>query len=120
MEKMRGSCVSHRPAPSEDWFPGPSGLPTRRGQLLLMLLGGVCLLSGLNTVVRLAVWAPVASDRVAAVHGMVMVLGFLGTLISLERAQSLGRTWGYLAPALYGAGGLCCSARRRCSSDSCC
>jgi hypothetical protein len=70
-------------------------------------LGGTALLSGLDAaLVRLEVWAPVASARVGDVHGQVMVLGFLGTLISLERAQSLGRAWGYLAPALFGAGAL--------------
>ncbi|MFT4296929.1 MAG: hypothetical protein QM582_16110 [Micropruina sp.] len=78
-----------------------------RGRLLLIALGGACLISGLNAgLIRLEVWAPVASDRAGDVHGLVMVLGFLGTLISLERAQSLGRSWAYLAPALYGAGGL--------------
>jgi len=73
----------------------------------LVALGGVALLSGLNAgLVRLDVWAPVASQRAGDVHGLVMVLGFLGTLISLERAQALGRSWAYLAPALYGAGAL--------------
>lgn len=78
-----------------------------RSRLLLVALGGAALLSGLDAaLVRLEVWAPVASERVGDVHGQVMVLGFLGTLISLERAQSLGRAWGYLAPALFGAGAL--------------
>lgn len=72
-----------------------------RGRVLLVALGGVALLSGLNAaLVRLEVWAPVASDRLGDVHGQVMVLGFLGTLISLERAQALGRAWAFLAPAL--------------------
>jgi hypothetical protein len=35
-----------------------------------------------------------------------MVLGFLGTLVALERAQALQRSWAYLAPALLGLGGL--------------
>lgn len=74
---------------------------------MLVALGGCCLLAGLNAaLVRLNVWAPVVSDRAADVHGLVMVYGFLGTLISLERAQSLGRSWGYLAPALYAVGAL--------------
>ena len=78
-----------------------------RGRLLLVALGGVSLLSGLNAaLIRLEVWAPVPSERAGDVHGLVMVLGFLGTLISLERAQSLGRAWAYLAPGLYGAGAL--------------
>lgn len=32
-------------------------------------------------------------------HGPLMVFGFLGTVISLERAVALRRPWGYLAPA---------------------
>lgn len=81
--------------------------PTPRGRLALIALGGACMISGLNAaLVRLEVWAPVNSERAGDVHGLVMVLGFLGTLISLERAQALGRSWAYLAPALYGAGAL--------------
>ncbi len=39
-------------------------------------------------------------------HGPLMVLGFLGTLIALERAVALGPAWAYLAPAGAAAGGL--------------
>lgn len=78
-----------------------------RGRSLLLALGGVALLAGLDAaLVRLQVWAPVASSRLGDNHGQIMVLGFLATLISLERAQSLGRLWAYLAPGLYGAGAL--------------
>lgn len=35
-----------------------------------------------------------------------MTLGFLGTVIGLERAVALGRRWLYLAPVLSGAGAL--------------
>lgn len=76
-------------------------------RLGLVLLGGLSLISGLDAaLLRLDVWAPVAAERLGQVHGQVMVLGFLGTLISLERAQALGRSWGYLAPALFGLGAL--------------
>ncbi len=100
--------MSHTAPPRARAAAGPSGRrSSARGRLLLMVLGGVCLISGLNAgLIRLEVWAPLPSDRAGDAHGLVMVLGFLGTLISLERAQSLGRSWGYLAPALYGAGGL--------------
>ncbi len=99
------------PRPSADRPAAERSATGRRGgtrtRLLLVALGGASLLSGLNAaLVRLEVWAPVASERAGDVHGLVMVLGFLGTLISLERAQALGRSWGYLAPALYGAGAL--------------
>ena len=86
---------------------GRAATPASRGRIALLALGGACLLVGLNAaLLLLGVWAPVASDRLPDVHGMVMVLGFLGTLISLERAQAIGRPWAYLAPALLGAGGL--------------
>jgi hypothetical protein len=39
-------------------------------------------------------------------HGPLMVSGFLGTLIGLERAVALGRPWAYAAPLLSGAGAL--------------
>jgi hypothetical protein len=39
-------------------------------------------------------------------HGPLMVCGFVGTLISLERAVALGRRPGFCAPALMGLGGL--------------
>ena len=101
----------------------------------LVALGGLSLLSGLNAaLLLLGVWAPIQSDRLADVHGPVMVLGFLGTLIAIERAQALRRTWAYLAPLLLGLGALTlvfggpsssnsCSSTRRCraalSTSSC-
>jgi hypothetical protein len=39
-------------------------------------------------------------------HGPLMVSGFLGTLIGLERAVALKRLWAYLGPAATGAGAL--------------
>jgi hypothetical protein len=41
----------------------------------------------------------------ALAHGPLMVCGFLGTLISLERAVALGRGWGYVAPGFAALGG---------------
>lgn len=77
------------------------------GRVSLLALGGLSLLAGLNAgLVRLGVWAPIASDRVGDLHGPVMVLGFLGTLISLERAQALRNPLAYLAPALLAVGAL--------------
>ena len=54
----------------------------------------------------LGVWSPVHSGRLGEAHGLLMVLGFVGTLIALERAVALGRPWGYLSPVLLGGGGL--------------
>ncbi len=39
-------------------------------------------------------------------HGPLMVSGFLGTVIGLERAVALGRRWAYSGPLLTGLGGL--------------
>lgn len=73
----------------------------------LLLFGGVSLLLGLDAaLLRLQVAAPLRSDRIEDVHGVLMVLGFLGTLIALERAVALRATWAYAAPALLGAGGI--------------
>ncbi len=36
--------------------------------------------------------------RLSQWHGPFMTLGFIGTVICLERAVALDRTWGYLAP----------------------
>lgn len=40
-------------------------------------------------------------------HGPLMVCGFLGVLIGLERAVALNRRWAYGAPVLTATGGLC-------------
>jgi hypothetical protein len=73
----------------------------------LMALGGIGLLAGLTgALVLLGVPMPAPARSLGADHGALMTLGFLGTLISLERAVALGRGWGYLAPLLTGAGGL--------------
>lgn len=44
--------------------------------------------------------------RLALSHGALMVAGFFGTLISLERAYAVGKSWGYAAPLLTGIGGV--------------
>ncbi|MET9340798.1 hypothetical protein [Nonomuraea sp. NPDC003804] len=46
-------------------------------------------------------------EALAREHGPLMALGFLGTLISLERAVALRRSWGYLAPGLSALGAFC-------------
>ncbi len=79
--------------------------PARRAWFLLP--AGVCLLAGLNAALRLiGAPAPIESARLATMHGPLMVLGFLGTLISLERAVALRQAWGYAGPLLLGSGGL--------------
>jgi len=77
----------------------------------LMAAAVVCLLAGLwAALIRLGLPVPALQGNLAAVHGELMTLGFLGTFIALERAVALGEAWGYLAPAAAGAGGLAVAA----------
>lgn len=39
-------------------------------------------------------------------HAALMISGFLGTLIGIERAVALGRAWGWAGPALSGIGAV--------------
>ena len=101
--------ASAAPRPG-DLEPRP-GHGSRRWRVALLGLGGASLLAGLDAaLVALGVWAPVPAAHLPGVHGMVMVLGFMGTLISLERAQALRQPWAYLAPALLGSGGITLAA----------
>lgn len=68
---------------------------------LLILLAG--LWSGL---VRLPVSVPHPGFTFASLHGAFMVAGFLGTVISIERAAALGGTLPWLVPLVNGIGGL--------------
>lgn len=73
----------------------------------LLLPAGLSLLAGLDAgLLLLDLPAPVTATHLTSAHGVLMVLGFLGTLISLERAVALRAPWAYAAPALLGAGGL--------------
>jgi hypothetical protein len=75
--------------------------------MVWMLPAGLALLAGLDAgLLLLGLPAPVTAERLPAVHGMLLVLGFVGTLISLERATALARPVGYLAPAVLGLGGI--------------
>lgn len=79
----------------------------RPGRAWLLVPAALSLLAGLDAgLVRLGGPVPVGSERLGDVHGPVMVLGFLGTLVALERAVALRRSWGFAAPVLLGAGGL--------------
>ena len=73
----------------------------------LLLPAGLSLLAGLDAgLLLLEVPAPVGAAHLHDVHGPLMVLGFLGTLIALERAVALRAPAGYAAPVLLGAGGV--------------
>jgi hypothetical protein len=84
----------------------------RRINLPFLLLAVLALLAGLWAgLVRLPWPLPPLRPTLPMAHGPLMVSGFLGTLIGLERAVGLsalgpGRRWIYAAPALAGLGGL--------------
>lgn len=97
-----------RPNPSPARPNGRSRWP-----IPLMVLAAVALFAGMWSGVIRAGWAlPPISLRLPGQHGPLMVSGFLGTLISLERAVALnqygqGRRWVYyLAPLLAGLGSI--------------
>jgi hypothetical protein len=72
-----------------------------------MALGMAALLGALwGGLLRLGWELPALPSPVAAFHGPLMVAGFLGTVIGLERAVALGRPWAYTAPLCTGLGGI--------------
>jgi len=73
----------------------------------LMALGMVALLAAMwGGLARLGWGLPIIRPTLPAVHGPLMISGFLGTLIGLERAVVLGQQWTYYAPVLTGLGAL--------------
>ncbi|MBH9577096.1 hypothetical protein [Inhella proteolytica] len=87
--------------------PRPPARAARAGvawqRLPLLALGLIALVLGLSGgLARLGLGAPVPAA--AGAHGPLMLLGFFGVLIALERAVALGALWGYAVPLLAGAG----------------
>ncbi|MBC7951606.1 MAG: hypothetical protein H7Z12_07250 [Rhodospirillaceae bacterium] len=73
-------------------------------RLPLALAGVVSLLAGLAAGEARLGWD--LSLSFVHLHGPLMVCGFFGTVIALERAVALGRPWAYGAPFATGGGGL--------------
>lgn len=82
-------------------------MPRRSPAPLLLLPGGLALIAGMDAGLTLAgVPSPAGSPRIALLHGPLMVLGFLGTVIALERAVALRQAWALLSPGLLGLGAI--------------
>ena len=82
---------------------GSAATALRRGRAPLLAVGALALLAGLwGALARLGV--TVAPDSVQSAHGILLVMGFLGVVIGLERAVALGTRAAYAAPALAAAG----------------
>lgn len=81
-------------------FPNRFPLPF----LFLAILGLLAALwAGL---MRLGWQLPAPTPFLALAHGPLMISGFLGTLITLERAVAMKQKWMYIAPLLSGLGWL--------------
>jgi hypothetical protein len=78
-----------------------------RARFPIAALGLISLFAALWGALLRAGWSlpPIFSD-LPSVHGPLMISGFLGTLISLERAVALKARWAYAAPLLSGLGAL--------------
>lgn len=71
-----------------------------RARFPLLLLGLAALFCGVWAGLLRFGWSlPQGRVNLIELHGPLMVFGFLGTVVSLERAVALRRPWGYLAPA---------------------
>jgi len=78
-----------------------------RYRLPLMLLALVTLTAATWAgLIRLGWRLPVLQPTLPISHGPLMVAGFFGTLIALERAVAMGKPWPYIGPLLSGVGGI--------------
>lgn len=83
---------------------GDLGVPFR---LPLLIMGFVSLALGVLAGLKRLGWGvPLPFEQLVFLHGPLMVSGFLGTVIGLERAVAIGRSWAYAGPLLTGLGGL--------------
>ena len=72
----------------------------------LLILGFAALIVGVGAgLVRLA-WSVPFGAASPSLHGALMICGFFGVVISLERAVAIGRTWAYLGPLVSGLGAV--------------
>lgn len=81
--------------------------PLNRFPLPFLILSILALLAALWAgLMRLGWGLPALTPSLALAHGPLMVSGFLGTLIPLERAVAMKQKWMYLPPLLAGLGWL--------------
>ncbi|MDD5300954.1 MAG: metal-sulfur cluster assembly factor [Gallionella sp.] len=110
--------VSSGIAPTPEIAPAPEIVPMpdtsgRSGglsvpfRLPLLILGFISLAAGVLAGLARMGWAvPLHAVQLSSLHGPLMVCGFLGTVIGLERAVALGYRWAYAGPLLTGLGGV--------------
>lgn len=95
---MHRTAAAHQARPATR-IPATTATPPKllRLRRLGLFGGGLGLLLGIYT--GLARGGVEHRFVAADLHAVLMVLGFLGTLIALERAVALGARWAYAAPA---------------------
>ena len=76
-------------------------------RLPLLILGFVALFVGAGAgLARLGWSVPDVAASAAALHGPLMICGFFGAVIALERAVAIGSRWAYAGPFFAGLGTL--------------
>ncbi|MBI4523882.1 MAG: hypothetical protein HY695_08740 [Deltaproteobacteria bacterium] len=82
-------------------------MESRRALVPLMALGGLSLLAAMWAgLIRLGWKFPEPTSGFLSSHGPLMIVGFLGTVIGLERAVAVEKRWAYLAPIFGALSGL--------------
>ncbi len=80
---------------------------SNRFPIPFLILSILALLAALWAgLLRLGWQLPVLTPSLVMLHGPLMISGFLGTLIPLERAVALKKKWMYLSPLFAGLGWL--------------
>lgn len=95
------------PAIPERMAPSPTGALRRAFRFPLMASGMLALLSALlGGLIRLGWDWSIVPSTLPDAHGPLMVSGFLGTLIGLERAVAMGKWWPAAGPLCTGVGAV--------------
>ena len=85
--------------------PGEGAAPRPLWRAPLLILGFAALIVGVGAGLAQLGWSvPAAAASAASQHGALMICGFFGVVIALERAVAIGRYWAYAGPFLAGAG----------------
>ena len=85
----------------------PAALASPWWRLPLLLLAFASLAIGIEAgLARLGFAVSARGAGAAAWHGPLMLCGFFGVVITLERAVAIGRAWAYAAPLAAGIAGI--------------
>lgn len=111
---MIGASTSVTPSRKNHLVGAPAPLGKWRWLRIIPLAAAAAsLVTGLWVgLARLGVAVPTGADTLVEFHGALMISGFLGTLISLERSVAIGRWWAYTAPVLSAIGAVALIAER--------